>query len=328
MNIRVHLQGIMGLICGLALLGSLVHAQKGEAATYYVATDGSDSNPGTEARPFQTLGGSVGKLGPGDTLYVKNGTYTGSLSLIGWPSGTSWDNPVTLAAYPGHSPVIRTQSGISALYLSYISYIVIDGFFIDGTNGYDTIKITTGSSHIRIQNSEIAYSLGNGIVMNNGADGNELLHLQVHNNGKTGYDHGIYIASSDNIVEGCSIHDNSGYGVHVYNGSSLEANNNVIRSNEIYNNGWSGSGAGILLSSGDGNQANNNAIWGNNYVGGIYINYGASNTYVGGNTIYQNTYYGIYIGSGSSNAFIGFNSIYDNYGLSIVNEGVSTQLLP
>src|SRR5262249_5651256 len=29
MNIRVHVQGIIGLICGLALLGSLVHAQKG-----------------------------------------------------------------------------------------------------------------------------------------------------------------------------------------------------------------------------------------------------------------------------------------------------------
>src|SRR5262249_57275556 len=76
MNIRVHLQGIMGLICGLALLGSLMHAQKSEAATYYVDTNGSDSNPGTEEQPFQTLSTGVLVLSPGDTLYVKNGTYT------------------------------------------------------------------------------------------------------------------------------------------------------------------------------------------------------------------------------------------------------------
>src|SRR5262249_37263408 len=85
MNIRVQLQGSMGLICGLALLGSLVHAQKCKAETYYVAIDGSDSNPGTEAQPFQTLGRGVRGLRPGGTLYVKNGTYTGSSQLIGIP---------------------------------------------------------------------------------------------------------------------------------------------------------------------------------------------------------------------------------------------------
>ena len=48
MHIRVHLQGFMGLVCGLVLLGSFVHPQQCEAATYYVATDGSDANSGTE----------------------------------------------------------------------------------------------------------------------------------------------------------------------------------------------------------------------------------------------------------------------------------------
>jgi hypothetical protein len=34
MNIRVHVQGVVCLICGLALLSSLVHAQRSEAKTY------------------------------------------------------------------------------------------------------------------------------------------------------------------------------------------------------------------------------------------------------------------------------------------------------
>src|SRR6266498_44426 len=177
MNIRVHLQGIMCLICGLALLGSLVSAQKGEAGTYYVATDGSDSNPGTEEQPFQTLGRGVGELRPGDTLYVKNGTYTGSSQLAGIPSGASRDNPITIAAYPGHSPVIVAEQDNHVLYFTNNRYIIIDGFVIDGSNAIHGIRIHEGSGgiadHIRIQNSEILYASDSGIVVTPGSDGNE-----------------------------------------------------------------------------------------------------------------------------------------------------------
>jgi parallel beta-helix repeat protein len=304
------------LICGLALLGSLVHAQRSEANTYYVDTNGSDSNPGTAAQPFRTIGTGARALSPGDVLYVKNGTYTGTFAFYGIPSGTSWDNPVTIAAYPGHSPVIRPNPGDYAFYISYTSYMVLDGLFIDSTNGSSGIKITTGASHIRIQNSEIANAF-NGIEMNDGAEGNEFMNLQIHNNRA----YGIYIASSNNVVENCSLYNNRGFGIHVYDGSG-GVNNNIIRSNEIYNNGESG----IILSHGDGDQVYNNSIWGN--MGGIRLDYGVSNSYVSGNTIYRNTWVGIYIGPGSSNMFIGDNNISDNYGPAIIDNGVSTQILP
>jgi parallel beta-helix repeat protein len=291
MKIRLHLQGITGLICGLALLGSLVHAQKSEAKTYYVATDGSDSNPGTEEQPFQTLSRGIQDLGPGDTLYVKNGTYE-SWGLYGPLSGTSWDNPVTIAAYPGHSPVIVNPDQFPHV-LEFINdrYIVIDGFFLNGTNAGTGIKIDT-ADHIRIQNSEIAYAYV-GVFVTPGSDGNEFINLQVHDNGTTDFDHGIYIASSDNLVEGCSIHDNAGWGVHLYS-SSGGVNNNIIRNNNIYNNGRSGvRGNGILLSSGSGNQAYNNVVWGN--IGGIRLE-NASDTYLDNNTVYENRDFDINIG--------------------------------
>src|SRR5262245_22566514 len=203
MNIRVQLQGIMGLICGLALLGSLVHAQKCKAETYYVAIDGRDSNPGTEAQPFQTLGRGVRDLRPGGTLYVKNGTYTGSSQLIGIPSGASWDNPVTIAAYPGHSPVIIGEQDNHVLHFVNNRYIIIDGFVIDGSNAIHGIRIHQGygeiADHIRIQNSEILNAPYSGIVMTPGSDGNEFINLQVHHNGSQDADHGIYISSRNNI---------------------------------------------------------------------------------------------------------------------------------
>jgi len=62
------------------------------ATTHYVAPHGSDTNPGTEAAPFKTVQEGVNHAGPGDTVYVKAGTYDLSefsrtidqpLSLIG-----------------------------------------------------------------------------------------------------------------------------------------------------------------------------------------------------------------------------------------------------
>jgi parallel beta-helix repeat protein len=291
----------------LALLGSLVHVQKGEAETYYVATNGSDANPGTEARPFQTLGRGVRGLGPGDTLYVKNGTYNGGELAYSTLSGASWDNPVTIAAYPGHSPAI------GYLYFDRSSYVVLDGFVIDG------VKITAGggiASHIRIQNSEISPA---GIYVTEGSDGNEFINLQVHDTAG----HGIYTGSNDNIIEDCSIHRNTGLGVHAWHSTGTGVNSNTVRNNTVYNNGQ----GGILLSTGSGNQASNNDIWGNSGAG-IRIDYGASNTYIGHNTIYENTSEGIYIGVSASNTLIESNNVYNNGHPPIVDSGVSTNILP
>lgn len=46
------------------------------AATYYVATSGSDSNPGTAAAPYKTIAAAYAKASSGDTVLVKPGVYT------------------------------------------------------------------------------------------------------------------------------------------------------------------------------------------------------------------------------------------------------------
>ncbi|MEE9366387.1 MAG: right-handed parallel beta-helix repeat-containing protein, partial [Dehalococcoidales bacterium] len=71
------------------------------AAAYYV--DGgkrgaSDGNPGTEARPWKTIGRGVQSLQPGDTLLIKAGTYRETVILH--RSGTQ-ANPIRIRAYPG-----------------------------------------------------------------------------------------------------------------------------------------------------------------------------------------------------------------------------------
>ena len=53
------------------------------AATYYVATTGSDSSgDGSTSKPWGSIGFGTGRLASGDTLIVKAGTYSGIANFI------------------------------------------------------------------------------------------------------------------------------------------------------------------------------------------------------------------------------------------------------
>jgi hypothetical protein len=66
---------VLGVLFLLALARLPVStAEAASAPSYYVATNGHDSNRGTEAQPFRTLRKGVSVLTPGATLYVKGGT--------------------------------------------------------------------------------------------------------------------------------------------------------------------------------------------------------------------------------------------------------------
>ena len=65
----------LSLLSGLVFSLGLFAANRALAADYYVATTGSDSNPGTQASPFATLTKGVSSAGAGDTVYIGGGTY-------------------------------------------------------------------------------------------------------------------------------------------------------------------------------------------------------------------------------------------------------------
>ena len=86
----------------------LAVACRASAATYVVdqaADHAADSNPGTVAAPLLTIGAAMARAQPGDTLLIKNGVYRESVL---W-TNSAWDRPmerITLAAFPGHRPVL------------------------------------------------------------------------------------------------------------------------------------------------------------------------------------------------------------------------------
>ena len=73
------------------------------ATDYYLARSGDDGNPGTEAQPWRTFHAAVTRLKPGDTLYVRGGTYRGAEEGGGVRIRVSGEpgKPITIAAYPG-----------------------------------------------------------------------------------------------------------------------------------------------------------------------------------------------------------------------------------
>jgi len=107
----------------------------------FVSPGGSDTNPGTPGAPMQTLAAAVPLLSPGNTLYLRAGTYRETLNptTSGSPSA-----PITIAAYGNETAVITgcdqltgpwtlTSNGI---YSTSVGWDLTEGYnqvFVDGT---------------------------------------------------------------------------------------------------------------------------------------------------------------------------------------------------
>jgi hypothetical protein len=99
-------------------LASLTVLTSTPVANYYVAPDGSDSNPGTNiTAPFATLAKAASLANPGNFIYVRGGTYYWtsqvSLSRNGTPAQT-----IRVFNYPGENPVLDFANQTSGFGIS------------------------------------------------------------------------------------------------------------------------------------------------------------------------------------------------------------------
>ena len=97
------------------------------AVAYYVAKNGSNANTGTAiTAPLLTVQAALDKALPGDTLFVRNGTYTEKLV---WKTSGLAGQPIVLMNYTAESPVIDgTGTGSGALLTVFNkSYLEVAG---------------------------------------------------------------------------------------------------------------------------------------------------------------------------------------------------------
>jgi hypothetical protein len=333
---------------GLSILSLFSGTVVSEAATYYVAPNGNDANSGSDLTPFQTIQRGIRALAAGDTLNIRGGIYPERINSNNQtiPTGNSWNDAPVISAFSGETVILQPAGGAEVVNLAhpYIKYVVFRDLILDGSglqrtcsSGYGCsygVSVTNGANHVRFSNTEIKNAGGSGILMTRGSSSTptaiEFIGCNVHHNGVEARDHGFYLATSGNLVRNCRVHDNAGYGVHIYTGNtSVTADNNTIDGNDVYGNATtSGSAPGILVDNGTGNLVMNNVVRLNKngiQVGNPWTSAAtASLTKVYNNTVYNNMPgLGIDIFASSSQTEVKNNIVYKNGG-AIGNKGIST----
>lgn len=151
----------------LAFLLSLLGALPAFAQTFYVATNGSDSNPGTLAAPWQTIKKAADTLVAGQTVYIRAGTYKETVTAT--RSGTAAAGYITYSAYPGDAKPVLDGGGTSWIQFNINgqSYIRISGLRLQngGHKGVGS-ETSAGFSNIIVENCEIVNFPRPGISIN------------------------------------------------------------------------------------------------------------------------------------------------------------------
>ncbi len=222
-----------------------------DCATRYVATDGSDSNPGTFQQPWLSIQKGFNSLFPGDTLYIRGGIYL----PVGTPGGGMISGVFAarrkgtearrynIFSYPGETPVIDcsnmtgSASERAGILLAACDYWYIRGIEITAVRQYkgppsrraQGLLIQSGNNN-RIE-CVSAYNIeGPGIQLRDASEGNLFLNCDAFNNydpytevagdDADGFDIGFIAARSGNdrvnTLIGCRSWSNSDDGFDMY----------------------------------------------------------------------------------------------------------------
>lgn len=163
-------------------------AASASARSWYMATDGSDSNAGTFEAPFATLPYAQNKMSSGDTLWIRGGTYaiTSYMNVQEniyacifdiTKSGKSDTQRTAFIGYPGERPVFDlsnvnpTGYRVSGFYL-HANYLYLANFDVIGIKvnitthtQSENVSIRRGNSYITLDNLAIHDGMGIGVYM-------------------------------------------------------------------------------------------------------------------------------------------------------------------
>ncbi|MET0857464.1 MAG: choice-of-anchor Q domain-containing protein, partial [Telluria sp.] len=219
----------------------------------YVATTGSDLNPGSRAEPFRTVQRAASLATPGTTVHVAPGVYRENVKTtvngtadgrIRYVSDTKWGARII-------------GSGTGAMWTNHGDYTDIVGFDISGSG---RLGILNQASHTLVARNHVhdlaisggcRGSGGAGIVNANyaGSDGDVIGNV-VHDIGIPGACNGVQGIYSSNLrgrIYNNIVYRVSAYGIHLWHA----ANNVTIANNTVFSNGAVGMGGGIVIGAGD-----------------------------------------------------------------------------
>jgi hypothetical protein len=222
------------------------------AGTLVVDADGSGDHT--------TIQAAADAAGPGDTVLVRDGTYTDDASspdnvVVRINSGGTADAWITIRSQNPEGAIIDGQDNTTGYGFSFgnnVGYVCIEGFEITGLESHGIMINSSGDHHITCRRNRI-HHIGNietetqyGIdgCFDNDACSFITYEANVfHNIGRTGpatvnftLDHGIYTCGDNNTVVNNIFYDcNAGWGVQV---AGYETVDNLVISNNVFAYGY------------------------------------------------------------------------------------------
>ncbi|HEV7366070.1 MAG TPA: right-handed parallel beta-helix repeat-containing protein [Gemmatimonadales bacterium] len=215
------------------------------AVRFYVDPKGMDSNPGTGAAPFKTIQRAADTAGPGDTVVVRAGRYTGPSRIVSLSRGGAPGEWLTFRSEQLGGAVLDGRNGESqeAWYFGpQVAYVRVEGFEITGLqeHGFDTYgggvhDLLIARNHVHhigrnctdTSNGRTGASLGEGTHRVT-FDGNVWHDIGRFAPGESGctpanqnyqnHDHAIYVADANEITITNNVFYNlaRGWAVHRY----------------------------------------------------------------------------------------------------------------
>lgn len=199
----------------------------------------------TEIGPADDPELAISRLGPGDELVLRGGTYEVNgrftINLVGMPA-----SPIVIRAKDGEHPHIH-RAGVdqNLIDLDRADHVVIRG--IEFSGGSAGLRISAAQS-LTIEDCEIHGTDDVALRANDGGvtyDSLKILRNHIHHTSGTG--EGMYLGCNNNacriansLIEGNWIHDTKGPNVSQGDGIEIKEGgfNNIIRDNVIHDTGY------------------------------------------------------------------------------------------
>lgn len=246
-------------LCSAFILFALLEPMAAQAATYYVATTGSDSNSGGSTSPWRNIQRCArSPVKAGDTCIVRSGTYTAPSSMpnvVVYISSTSAagtaSQPITIKSEKQNGAVVTIPSTSKSLNAGFYvgrPYYIIQGFNITGganngsSVGFVGVSLQSSATGATVR-SNIIHHIGRTVCSNSGygfagiyiaatssvlIEENRIYSIGRRRNGESGcstskfqHDHGVYLRGGTNVTlrRNVMYDTNRGYPIHAYGGT-------------------------------------------------------------------------------------------------------------
>ena len=208
------------------------------STTYYVdIVNGKDNNKGTDIdKPFLTLAKAYTSVtsGADDVIFLLN---TGITTTINETLTIAKDD-LTIIGEKGHIELKPSTSGSDTITITGAGVKLLNFTVSTAAGGTDDAISISNTNNIILEKMRIEDATANGILISDTVDVEiEDVHIDSSAGDGIRLEATVLGATSEVIINGTLLHDNTGYGINV---SDANVTNTVINSDVIYSNNTAG----------------------------------------------------------------------------------------